>query len=194
MSIRPSTEKFRGEICPTHGCQAKFFCQSGLCKVSVCEICWKNDHKGHNVELLEHILDQSTQKISKALELSETGQKQILKISSEIDDLNKDLIVSVRAFTSLKNEKQQIHNMSTLSQVRNLEENIKNELEDIKAKNSNIKQKILKMETLANLCEEVNKDIQSSIEALNVTNRSTAEGKVDNNNQKYEIQQNHKAS
>ena len=175
MSARSQTSEAGKEMCRTHKKAKKYFCQNNSCEISICKDCWRASHGAHLVVLQEDIdLKQATEKTEKALQLFEGCQNTIRQLTDQIIDLNAENLTVTDKSNALMSRKPDIKRVQDLQQVAKLEESIKIELIDLKAKNS---AEITKMNTMIVSCKVIDKSIEAAIQALNAKNSSTIANK-----------------
>ena len=165
-------------MCPTHKKAKEFFCQNNSCEISICKDCWRDSHGSHLVVLKEEIdLKQATEiaeKAEKALQLFEGCQNTIRQLTDQTVDLNAEMLTITDKSNALMSRKPDIKRVQDLQQITKLEESIKIELADLKAKNS---AKITKMNTMIVSCKEIDTNIEAAIQALNAKNSIIANKK-----------------
>ncbi|XP_063728080.1 tripartite motif-containing protein 5-like [Symsagittifera roscoffensis] len=175
VPARSQTSEADKKMCRTHKKAKKYFCQNSSCEISICKDCWRASHGAHLVVLQEDIdLKQATEKTEKALQLFEGCQNTIRQLTDQIIDLNAEILTVTDKSNALMSRKPDIKRVQDLQQVTKLEESIKIELIDLKAKNS---AEITKMNTMIVSCKVIDKSIEAAIQALNAKNSSTIANK-----------------
>ncbi|KAG8005608.1 Zinc finger protein RFP [Nibea albiflora] len=90
-------------MCKIHNKLTELYCRTD--KACICALCFKTDHKGHNVVLLEEEYEAVMSKKGAAManirKMIESRSKKVAEIKSSVDKAKKEKEASVQVFTDL---------------------------------------------------------------------------------------------